>query len=300
MEHDPDESTRARREPKANEASLPVGHMSRPKVVIEPSRGLFHFDFRALWEYRELLYFLVWRDIRVRYKQTAIGAAWAILQPFLTMLIFVVIFGVFAKFPSDGIPYPIFAYTAIVLWFCFSQAATNAAQSLVADAALLKKVYFPRLLIPLAAVIRPVVDFTVSLVILFGMMAWYRIIPTWTMLAIPLFVLFAVITALAVGLWLSALNVRYRDVGHTFPFLIQVWMFASPVVYSISLIPEKWRFLYSLNPLVGVIEGFRWAVLGTQTPPLGAIAASSAIVLVALAGGLVFFKRMERNFADIA
>ena len=273
---------------------------ARPTVVIEPSRGLFHFDLRSVWDYRELLYFLVWRDIRVRYKQTLIGAAWAILQPFLTMLIFVVIFGVFAKFPSDGLPYPIFAYTAILLWFCFSQAATNAAQSLVADAALLKKVYFPRLLIPLAAVIRPVVDFAVSFVLLLAMMAWYGITPKWTLLATPLFVLMAVITALTVGLWLSALNVRYRDVGHTFPFLIQVWMFASPVVYSISLIPEHWRFLYSLNPLVGVIEGFRWAVLGTQTPPLTAIAVSAASVLVALIGGLIFFKRMERTFADIA
>lgn len=276
------------------------GSLARPTVVIEPSRGLFHFDFRSLWAYRELLYFLVWRDIRVRYKQTLIGAAWAILQPFLTMLIFVVIFGVFAKFPSDGLPYPIFAYTAILVWFCFSQAATNAAQSLVADATLLKKVYFPRLLIPLAAVIRPVVDFAVSFVLLLGMMAWYGIVPQWTMLAIPLFLLLAVLTALAVGLWLSALNVRYRDVGHTFPFVIQVWMFASPVAYSISLVPEQWRFLYSLNPLVGVIEGFRWAALGTPTPPISAIAVSAAVVLAVLASGLVFFKRMERTFADIA
>jgi lipopolysaccharide transport system permease protein len=300
VEHDLDRASGRSRAFTTKDTPPPVGNITRPRVVIEPSRGLFDLDLRSLWDYRELLYFLVWRDIRVRYKQTLLGVAWAILQPFLTMLIFLVIFGVFAKFPSDGLPYSIFAFTAILVWFYFSQAATSAAQSLVADAALLKKVYFPRLLIPLAAVIRPVVDFAVSFILLLVMMAWYGIGLKWTMLATPLFLLFAMITALAAGLWLSALNVRYRDVGHTFSFLIQVWMFASPVAYSISLIPERWRFLYSFNPLVGVIEGFRWAVLGTPIPTSSAIGVSAAVVLVVLAGGLVFFKRMERTFADIA
>jgi lipopolysaccharide transport system permease protein len=271
----------------------------RPTVVIEPSRGWFNIDFHSLWSYRELLYFLVWRDIRVRYKQTAIGVAWAALQPFMTMLIFVVIFGVFAKFPSDGIPYPIFAFAALLPWQAFAQASAGAAQSLVGDAALLKKVYFPRLLIPLAAVIRPLVDFLVSFVLLLAMMIWYRIPPGWPMAAAPLLVLLSTLTALAVGLWLAPLQARFRDVGHTFSFLIQVWMFASPVVYSISLVPERWQRLYSLNPMVGVIEGFRWAVLGTPNPPVLAIAMSAFIVLIAVAGGLVFFRRMERTFADV-
>jgi lipopolysaccharide transport system permease protein len=273
--------------------------VARPRVVIERGRGLFHVDFRALWDYRELLYFLVWRDVRVRYKQTIIGAAWAILQPLLTMLIFVVIFGRFAKFPSDGLPYSIFAYSAILPWYYFSQALTNASQSLVGESNLLKKVFFPRLLIPLAAVMRPAVDFGISFLVLLGMMAWYGVTPTWAILAVPLFLAFAMITALAAGLWLSSLNVRYRDVGHTIPFLMQVWMFASPVAYSISLIPERWRLLYSLNPMVGVIEGFRWAILGTASPDLGILVVSALVVFVILAGGLVFFKWMERSFADV-
>jgi len=300
MQRDLDEASTLSRKPTGKNASSPDGSGTQPTLVIEPTRGFLHLDLRALWEYRELLYFLVWRDVRVRYKQTALGVAWAVLQPFLTMMIFLVIFGMFAKFPSDGLPYPIFAYNAILIWYCFSQAATNAAQSLVGESALLKKVFFPRLIVPLAAVIRPVVDFAVSFVLLLAMMAWYRIAPTWAMLTVPLFVLLAITTAFAIGLWLSALNVRYRDVGQTFPFLIQVWMFASPVAYSISLVPERWQLLYSLNPLVGVIEGLRWAVLGTPTPPLTAIILSTAIVLIVLAGGLVYFKRMERTFADIA
>jgi lipopolysaccharide transport system permease protein len=271
----------------------------RPTVVIEPSRGFFALDLRALWEYRELLYFFVWRDIRVRYKQTAIGAAWAVLQPFLTMLIFLVVFGIFAKFPSGGMPYPIFAYTGIILWLYFSQAATYAAQSLVGDGALLKKVFFPRLLVPLAAVFRPLVDFFVAFLLLLAMMGWYGVAPTWNLLAVPAVLLFAIVTALAVGLWLAALNVRYRDVGHAVPFLIQVWMFASPVAYSIGLVPERWQILYSINPLVGVVEGFRWAVLGTPSPPLAGVGISVAAVLLLFAGGLVFFRRMERTMADI-
>ena len=215
------------------------------------------------------------------------------------MLIFLVIFGMFAKFPSDGLPYPVFAYSAILPWFFFSQALANSSQSLVGDANLLKKVYFPRLLIPLAAVIRPAVDFAISFVVLLGMMVWYGIGATWAMLAVPLFLLLALVTALAVGLWLATINVRYRDVGHTIPFLIQVWMFASPVVYSLSLIPEKWRLVYSLNPMVGVIEGFRWAMLGTARPQIAMLAVSVVVVLLILASGLMYFRRMERTFADV-
>jgi homopolymeric O-antigen transport system permease protein len=272
---------------------------SRPTVIIEPGQGLFRLDLRELWEYRELLYVLVGRDIRVRYKQTAIGAAWAILQPVITMLIFVVIFGKFAKFPSDGLPYPVFTYAAILPWLFFSQALSNASQSLVGDANLLKKVYFPRLLIPLAAVIRPAVDFAISFVVLLGMMVWYGIGVTWAVLAVPFFLLLALLTALAVGLWLATINVRYRDVGHTIPFLMQIWMFASPVVYSLSLIPEKWRLIYSLNPMVGVIEGFRWALLGSARPQIAMMVVSIFVVLLILAGGLVYFRRMERTFADV-
>lgn len=286
-------------DPCAASACAATPRAVRPTVVIAPSSGWFRLDLGALWEYRELLYFLVWRDIRVRYKQTAIGAAWAVLQPLLTMLVFVVVFGVFAKFPSGGLPYPVFAYTGITLWLYFSQAATNASQSIVGDGALLKKVYFPRLLVPLAAVIRPGVDFLVAFVLVGAMMAWYGIGASWTLLAAPAFLLLAAVTALAVGLWLAALNVRYRDVGHTVPFLIQVWMFASPVAYSTSIVPERWQFLYSLNPVVGIIEGFRWAVLGTPSPPVAAMAVSGATVAVLFFGGLVFFKRMERTLADI-
>jgi lipopolysaccharide transport system permease protein len=277
----------------------PTAHPQRPTIVIEPTHGWLNIDFASLWSHRELLYFLVWRDIRVRYKQTVIGVAWAVLQPFLTMLIFVVVFGVFARFPSNGVPYPIFAYAALLPWYAFSQASTSAALSLVSDGALLKKVYFPRLLIPLAAVIRPLVDFLVSFVLLFAMMVWYGIPPGWSMAAAPFFLLLSTLTALAVGLWLAPIHLRFRDVGHTFAFLIQVWLFASPVAYSLSLVPERWQFLYSLNPMVGVIEGFRWAVLGTPNPPLEGVAMSVALVLVGVITGLVFFRRMERTFADV-
>jgi lipopolysaccharide transport system permease protein len=270
-----------------------------PSVVIEPRRGWFDVDLRALWSHRELLYFLVWRDIRVRYKQTAIGVAWALLQPLLTMLIFVVIFGVFAKFPSGGLPYPIFAYAGLLIWQAFSQASMSAAQCLVSDGALLKKVYFPRLLLPIAAVIRPLVDFLVSFVLLIGMMFWYGLMPGWSILMVPVFLLLTALTALAVGLWLAPIQVRFRDVGHTFSFLIQVWMFASPVAYSMSLVPQRWHFAYSLNPMVGVIEGFRWAVLGTSSPSMLGPTVSAAVVLGGVIGGLVFFKRMERTFADV-
>jgi homopolymeric O-antigen transport system permease protein len=266
---------------------------------IQPSRGLFNLDLSAVWEFRELLYFLVWRDVKVRYKQTIIGASWAILQPLMTMVIFTVIFGRLANVPSDGLPYSIFAYTALLPWNYFSQAINRSGASLVGDSNLVRKVYFPRLIIPLSAVTAPLVDFFVAFIGLIAMMVWFDIPLRWTVLALPFFLLLAVMTALAVGLWLSPLNARYRDIGHTIPFLIQFWMYASPIAYPVSLVPERWRFIFGLNPLAGVIEGFRWALLGKESPAFGVIALSTIVVLSLLLSGIVFFKRMERTLADV-
>ena len=270
-----------------------------PVIRIEPSQGWVSLRLGDIWEYRELLYFLVWREVKVRYKQTVIGAAWVIIQPLMTMMIFTVIFSYLAKISSDGIPYPVFAYTALLPWMYFSSAIGRSGNSLLGDANLIQKVYFPRLILPLSAVTAPLVDFLFSFLVLLGMIFWFGIAPSWNVLALPLFLLMAVITALAVGLWLSPVNVRYRDVVHTIPFLIQIWMYASPVVYPISYVPEKWRLLYSLNPMVGVIEGFRWALLGKENPAIGVIGVSALMVLLLLWGGAAFFKRMERTFADV-
>jgi lipopolysaccharide transport system permease protein len=277
----------------------PTSIFATPFVEIKPSKGLFQLDLRAVWQYRELLYFLVWRDLKVRYKQAAIGIGWVILQPLVTMLIFTVVFAKFAKVPSDGIPYPIFAYTALLPWTYFAQALSRSGPSVVGDAGLISKIYFPRLIIPLAAVITPAVDVVFSSVILLGMMVWFGMVPTWGVLALPLFLLLAPMTALAVALWLAPLHVRYRDVGHALPFLIQIWMYASPVAYPVSLVPERWRLLYSLNPMAGVIEGFRWALLGKASPDFILMSVSSAFVLLLLLGGIVFFKHMEKTFADV-
>jgi lipopolysaccharide transport system permease protein len=268
-------------------------------IIIQPGGGLFRLDLKAIWHYRELLYFLIWRDVKVRYKQTAIGAGWAIFQPLMTMVIFTVVFGNFAKIPSDGLPYPIFAYTALLPWHYFAQAISRSGVSVTGSANLISKVYFPRLIIPLSAAVAPLVDFAIAFAILLVMMAWFGIAPTVGMLALPLFLLLALATALAVGLWLTALDVRYRDVGYTIPFLVQVWMYASPVAYAVSLVPERWRLLYSLNPLVGVIEGFRWALLGTGNPDFGVMMASAVMVLALLSGGIIYFRQMERTFADV-
>jgi len=270
-----------------------------PTVVIEPRRGLFDLHLRAIWEYRELLYFLVWRDLKVRYKQTLIGVGWAVLQPLITMLILTAIFGHFAKIPSDGMPYPIFAFCALLPWNYFATALNRCIVSVVADSHVISKIYFPRLILPLAGTVSGLVDFSISLVLFLGLMIWYEMGITWWLLALPFFLMFALVTALAVGLWLSALNVRYRDVTYTIPFLIQVWMFASPVVYPVNLVPEKWRFLYSLNPMAGVIEGFRWALLGKASPDFLVMAISALVVAILLAGGVIFFRNMERTFADI-
>jgi lipopolysaccharide transport system permease protein len=276
-----------------------VESAKEPTVLIRPTSGFARLDLRAVWQFRELLYFLTWRDVKVRYKQTVIGAAWAILQPLLTMVVFTVVFGHFAKIPSDGLPYSVFTYTALLPWNYFSQAISRSGASLVGDTNLVKKVYFPRLIIPLSAVASPLVDFFIAFFVLVAMLVWFGIPIRWNLLSVPVFLLLAVLTALAVGLWLSALNARYRDVGHTIPFLTQFWMFASPVAYSVSVVPEKWRFVYGLNPMAGVIEGFRWGLLGTEEPAFGVMALSTIVILSLLIGGTVFFKRMERTLADV-
>jgi len=267
-------------------------------IVIRPSRGWVSLDLRDLWRYRELLYFLTWRDIKVRYKQTILGAAWAILQPFFTMIVFSVFFGRLAKVPSDGIPYPIFAYCALLPWSYFAGALDRASNSLVGSSHLITKVYFPRLAIPISAVLAGLVDFGIAFVVLLGMMVYYGFAPTTASLTLPFFLLLAVATALAVGLWLSALNVQYRDVRYTIPFLTQFWLFATPIAYPSSLVPERWRAWYGLNPMAGVAEGFRWALLGKQ-PPGPLLAVSIIVVVLLLIGGLYYFRRMEKTFADI-
>lgn len=272
---------------------------TKPTIIIEPRRGLLNLDLAAIWQYRVLLYFLVWRDLKVRYKQTAIGIGWAVIQPLITMLIFSVIFGYFAKLPSDGLPYPIFAYSALLPWNYFASALNRCSVSVVADAHLITKVYFPRLILPIAGTISGLIDFSISFILLLGMMTWYGIAPGWTALAIPAFLALALMTALSIGLWLAALNVRYRDVGYTIPFIVQVWMFLSPIVYPVSIIPEKYRLLYSFNPMVGVIEGFRWALLGKASPDFSVMAVSAVVVGVLFVTGLVFFKNMEQTFADV-
>jgi len=270
-----------------------------PVLFIRPSRGWISLNLRDLWHYRDLLYFLTWREIKVRYKQTVLGAAWAVIQPFFTMVVFTIFFGRLAKVPSDGIPYPIFAYCALLPWQLFAFALTQSSNSLVSEARLITKVYFPRLIVPLASVIAGLVDFGIAFVVMIGMMAYYGIVPTVNVVFLPLFLLFAVVTALAVGLWLSSLNVNYRDVRYTIPFLTQFWLFASPVAYSSSLLPEQWRWVYGLNPMAGVIEGFRWALLNRELAAGGMLGVSVAIVGLLLVGGLYYFRRVERVFADI-
>lgn len=271
-----------------------------PVLVIKASKGWSALNLRDLWVYRELIYFLTWRDIKVRYKQAALGIAWALLQPLLTMVIFSVILGNLLHVPTEkGIPYPVFSFVALLPWQLFASALQKSGVSLVGNANLLTKIYFPRLVIPLSAVAAGLVDFMISFVVLFGLMWYYHIQITWNILWLPLLILLALLTALSVGLWLSALNVQYRDVQQMIPFVIQAWFYASPVVYSAGIIPSaKWQLVYALNPMAGVIQGFRWALLGT-TPPNAALAVSTAVVLVLLVSGVYFFRRMERTFADI-
>jgi lipopolysaccharide transport system permease protein len=274
---------------------------AEPSVtVIRPSRGWAGFNLSELWRYRELVYFLIWRDIKVRYKQTLLGAAWAILKPLMTMVIFAVIFGRLAKIPTDAVAPPLFYFSGLIPWVLFQDGVTKAGTSLVSSGQLVTKVYFPRMAIPLASVVSGVVDTALSSVVLLGMMVFYGVQPTSAIWTLPLFLLLALVTALGVGLWLSALNVSYRDIGYVIPFLVQVWMYASPVAYSATLIPEgPWTLIYGLNPMAGVVQGFRWALLGVGSPPSGLMAASVAVAALLVLSGAVYFRRAERTFADV-
>lgn len=275
-----------------------IDSAARP-IIIEPEKRWVALELREIWDYRELLFFLMWRDIKVRYKQTALGAAWAVIQPLFLMLVFSLFFGRLAKVPSDGLPYPIFVYAALLPWQLFAFALSESSNSLVSNERLVTKVYFPRLVIPAASILAGLVDFAISFCVLLLMMAYYRITPTLAIVLLPFFILVALTTALGAGLWLSALNVQYRDVRYTLTFLTQLWLFLTPVSYPSSLVPEKWKFLYGLNPMVGVIEGFRWVLLGNAPPPASLLVASFAAVLLLFVGGLYYFRRMEQRFADI-
>ena len=289
----------------ADTPGLTGGHASRgpakprPVVYITRSKGLVSPRLGELWQYRELLYFLIWRDVKVRYKQTALGIAWAVLQPLLTMAVFSLFFGRLARVPSDGVPYPLFAYCALVPWGFFANGLNMGSNSLVESANLIRKVYLPRLALPVATVLSGGVDFAVSFLLLLGMMWFYGVAPQATVVYLPLFLLLALVTSLGVSLWLSALNVQYRDVRYTIPFLIQIWMFATPIAYPSSLVPGKWRVLYGLNPMVGVIEGFRWALLGTATRPGAIVLVSCAASLLILVTGMMYFRHAEKTFADV-
>lgn len=269
-------------------------------IILTPPRGWQAINLHDLWVYRELVYFMTWRDLKVRYKQTLLGAGWAVLQPFLTMVVFTIFFGNLAGVPSDGVPYPIFSYTALLPWGLFSKAMQDASRSLVLNRQMVTKVYFPRVILPISSTLAGVVDFAIAFVVLLGMMAYYKMAPTFNIWTLPLFLLLALVTALGVGLWFSALNVLYRDIGYVTPFLAQFWMFVTPIVYPASMVPAQWQALYALNPMTGVVEGFRWALLGTQaSPPVHMLVTSTAVALIILVSGMFYFKRMERNFADM-
>ena len=277
----------------------PVGKAQLPVLRITPPSRWWELPFGELWDYRELLYFFVWRDIKVRYKQTAIGAAWAVLQPFLTMLVFSLFFGRLARIPSQGLPYPIFYYSALLPWMYFAGALQNATSTIVENQRLITKVYFPRLVLPFSSVLSGLVDFGISFLMFVAMMFYYRIRPDWALLMLPVFLLLSVLTALGVGLWLSALNAIYRDVRYVVPFLVQFWMFASPVAYPSSLVPARWRWLYGLNPMAGVIEGFRWSLTGHGDPPGRLVLVSASVVVVVLLSGVAYFQKMETLVADV-
>jgi lipopolysaccharide transport system permease protein len=277
-----------------------MAHSAEPaSITIRPSKGLFDLELNAVWRYRELLIVLTLRDIQVLYKQAALGVAWAIIQPLFAVVIFSVIFGHFAKIPSDGIPYPVFAFAAVLPWTYFAEAVRRGGTGLVSDSELVRKVYFPRLIIPLAGVIAPMLDFLIGFVVLLGVMLWFGVMPSFRLLVAPPLLVISALLALAIGLWLGPINVRFRDVKYTLPFMLQIWMYATPIVYPLSIIPAGWKWVYSLNPMVGVIEGFRWAVFGKGDPNVVAIGLSLFIIAVMLIGGLIFFKRMERSFADL-
>lgn len=268
-------------------------------IYIRPTTGLAALNLRDLWVYRELVFFMIWRTLKVRYKQTLLGAAWAVIQPLMTMIVFNFIFGNVAKVPTDNIPYPIFSYTALLPWGLFTTALNQASRSLTANQNMVTKIYFPRLVLPISSVLAGLVDFAIAFVILVGLMFYYAVTPAWNLLwTLPFFLLLSIITALGVALWLSAINVQYRDVNYALPFLTQFWLFITPVAYSASVISERWQLVYSLNPMAGVVNGFRWALLGAGTGPDLALWVSIAISLVILISGLFYFRNMERTFAD--
>ncbi len=268
-------------------------------IYIKPSHGLAALNLRDLWVYRELVYFMIWRDVKVRYKQTMLGMAWAIIQPVMTMLVFTFLFGKVAKLPSDGIPYPVFSYAALLPWGLFVNALNQGSRSLVAHNNMVTKIYFPRLILPLASVFAGMVDFIIAFVILIALMFYYQVTPAWNVLwTLPLFLILALVTALGVALWLSAINVKYRDVNQALPFLTQFWLFATPVAYSSSVISDKWQIVYSLNPMAGVVNGFRWALLGSGNGPDAALWVSAAISVLVLVSGLFYFRSTEKTFAD--
>ena len=275
------------------------GQQALRYTLIRPTRGIFELEVGAVADYQELLRFLVWRDLKVRYKQTALGVVWVLLQPLVSMIIFSVIFGRLVAVPSDGVPYPLFAFAGLVPWNLFATSLNRCSLSLVADSNLISKVYFPRLILPIAATLAGFVDFGISFALSIALLAWYGVHPTAALLLVPLFAALGLLTAIAVGLWLAPLNVRYRDVGIALPFLVQVWMFASPVIYPVSLVPRQWRLLYSLNPMVGVIEGFRMALFGRGQLDWSILATSAAVVLVLLFGGMIYFSRVEQTLADV-
>ncbi len=277
------------------EATHPAQHNS----VITPSKGWLSLNLREVWAYRELLGILAWRDVSVRYKQSIAGIGWAIFQPLMTALIFTIIFGKFARLPSDGIPYPLYTYCALLPWNYFARSLGSTSDSIVDSSHLITKVYFPRLILPISKVFAGLIDFLIAFLILGGMMAWYGIAPTWGIVYLPLFIFMATLTALGIGLWFTALNVKYRDVRFLVPFITQVWMYASPVAYSISIVPQNLKWLYSLNPMVGVIEGFRWALLGKSAPDVATMLVPMGAVVLLMVGGFYYFRRTEKMFADI-
>lgn len=270
-----------------------------PELCIAPPKGWLDLHLGELWHFRELVYFFVWKDIKIRYKQTVIGAAWAILQPLFTMLIFTLFFGRLAKIPSEGLPYPLFYYCALLPWLYFASSLQNATNVVVEQQRVITKVYFPRLVLPLSAVTSPLLDFAIGFSILVVMMIYYAVRPTWTLLVLPLFLSIAILTALGVGLWLSAMNAMYRDVRYVVPFLVQFWMFASPVAYPSNLVPARWRWLYGLNPMAGIIEGFRWSLTGRGEPPSALLGVSVGAVVLLVVGGAMYFQKMEGIIADV-
>lgn len=280
--------------------SMVSNHSEVQKIIIKPSKGWVPLDLKDLWRYRELVFFMTWRDLTVRYKQTLLGATWAVLRPFLTMVVFSIFFGGLAKVPSDGVPYPIFTFTALLPWELFVTALTVASRSLVVNSNMITKVYFPRIILPMSSILAGLADFAIASLVMVGMMIFYQFVPTVNIWVIPLLLLLTLVASIGVALWLSAMNVLYRDVGYVTPFLQQLWLYVTPIAYPASLVPEVWRWVYALNPMTGVVEGFRWALLGTtQSAPINLLITSTVVAVLILVTGLFYFRRMERLFADM-